>query len=96
MEKLKEYKWPLITIFSTIIVLIIMLSIGYTLGFLSENPDGLERVLEDAGHEGGGDIWTPILSWIENNYLAGIIGIVLITLIVIGFFYLNKWSKTRK
>ncbi|MBN1214065.1 MAG: hypothetical protein JXA99_01360 [Candidatus Lokiarchaeota archaeon] len=96
MEKLKEYKWPLITLFSTIIVLILMLSIGYSLGFLSENPDGLERVLEDVGHEGEGDIWTPILSWIENNYLAGIIGIVLITLIVIGFFYLNKWTKMRK
>ena len=49
MSTLKEYKWPIITIFSVIIVLAIILSIGYTIGFLSEDLDGLERVVEDAG-----------------------------------------------
>ncbi|MBY9007597.1 MAG: hypothetical protein KGD63_12675 [Candidatus Lokiarchaeota archaeon] len=96
MEKLKEYKWPIITIFLTIIILIFMLSIGYTFGFLSENPDGLEKVIEDAGYVEQEGLWVPILSWVENNYLEGIIGIVIITLIVNIFFYFGIKSKKNK
>ena len=64
-----------------------MLSIGYTIGFLSENPDGMEKVIEDAGVNQPEGFWEPIFSWIENNYLAGITGIVIIFTIVGIFFY---------
>ena len=96
MINIKKYKTPIIIIFCVIIVLAIMLSIGYTIGFLSEDLDGLERVVEDAGVSETKNIWTPILSWIENNYIAGIVGIVLISTIVGGFFYLNTHQKNKK
>jgi len=61
------------------------LGLGFTVGILSSDPDGLERALIDAnggGEEGEAWIedlispWNPPLGNISNEYLAGIIGII--------------------
>ena len=97
MNNWKKYKWPLFTIVVTILVLILLLTVGYSLGILSENPDGLEKVLETEGVSEPESFWTPILSWIENNYIAGILGIVIIFSLIALFFYLNAYhTKKRK
>jgi len=73
------------------------MSIGFVLGFLSEDPDGLERSIIDAtggGEEGEAWIeslpspWDPILGWIENDYIAGLIGVLLSVILMISVFYL--------
>ncbi|MHA1194985.1 MAG: hypothetical protein ACTSRH_02790 [Promethearchaeota archaeon] len=98
MVDFKRYKWPLISIGIIICVLILIMSIGYTIGILSEDPDGLEKVLitfrGESWLEGLVSPWIPILSWIDNDYIAGIIGILLSTTIIVSVFYL--FSKIKK
>ena len=95
-----RYKWPLITVIVVSAALMLVIAIGFTIGFLSENPDGLERVLIDYfGEEWVENLkspWTPILSWITNDYVAGIIGIVLAIAVLMGSFYLITRLKKRK
>ncbi len=97
---LKKYKWPIITVSTIIIVLILVIAIGYPLGFLSENPDGLERVLidyfDESWLENLNSPWNPILAWIENEYIAGIIGIIIATIIMSSTFYIIIFLKKRK
>jgi Fe2+ transport system protein B len=85
MVDLIKYKWPIITIIIIIVALILMLTVGFAVGILSDNPDGLERALIDAmGEEWVENLpaaWIPILEWITNEYVAGIIGIVLSVII---------------
>lgn len=77
-----------------------MISIGFTIGFLSDNPDGLERVLIDHYGEDWLDNlaspWTPLLSWITNDYFAGIIGVILTLGLIISLFNFLKHSKKQK
>jgi uncharacterized membrane protein len=100
MIEWKRYKWPIITVVVIIAVLMIVLATGFTIGFLSEDPDGLERVLIDMyGEEWLESLispWVPILSWITNDYVAGILGILLSLLVIIGVFYLISYSKRKK
>ena len=95
-----RYKWPLITIFVIATALVLVIAIGFTIGFLSEDPDGLERVLIDFHDEEWlenlNSPWNPILSWITNEYVAGIIGIVLSIAILMASFYLITRLKKRK
>ena len=97
---LNKYKWPIITVSTIIIVLILVIAIGYPLGILSENPDGLERVLIDyfgeSWFENLNSPWNPILGWIENEYIAGIIGVIIITVIMSSTFYIIIFLKKRK
>jgi len=76
------------------------LTVGFTIGFLSENPDGLERVLIDYyGEEWLDNLfspWIPFLSWLNNDYIAGIVGIVLSVAVLMGTFYLFSHFKKRK
>jgi len=99
MVEFNRYKWPLITVVVVIAALMFVIAVGFTLGFLSENPDGLERVLIDInGEEWLENLfspWIPILSWISNDYVAGIIGIVLTITIMTGVFYLITYLKKR-
>ena len=78
----------------------IIISIGFTIGFLSNNPDGLERVLIDQYGEDWLDNlaspWTPLLSWITNEYFAGVIGIVLTLGFIMSLFYFIKHAKKKK
>ncbi len=99
MVEISRYKWPLITVVVVIVALMFVIAVGFTLGFLSENPDGLERVLIDInGEEWLENLispWIPILSWVTNDYIAGIIGIVLSIAIMTGVFYLITYLKKR-
>ena len=100
MSLLKRNKWPLITILIVIIALMSVIAVGFTIGFLSENPDGLERVLIDYyGEEWLENLfspWIPFLSWITNDYVAGIVGVVLSITVLMGTFYLITRFKKRK
>ncbi|MFX1324959.1 MAG: hypothetical protein ACFE8N_08375 [Promethearchaeota archaeon] len=100
MKNIRKYRWPIILSCLIIGILMLMMSIGFTIGFLSEKPDGLERVLID--HYGEDWLenlaspWTPLLSWITNDYFAGFIGIILTLGLIISLFYLIKYSKKKK
>lgn len=100
MVEFKRSKWPIITVLVIVAALMLVLATGFTIGFLSENPDGLERVLIDTyGEEWLENLfspWTPILSWITNDYVAGIIGIISSITLMIGVFYLISYSKKKK
>lgn len=95
----KRYKWPLITLIVIIAALMFVIAVGFTIGFLSEDPDGLERVLiNNNGEEWLENLyspWIPFLSWITNDYIAGIIGIILAIAIMIAVFYLIIFLKKR-
>jgi hypothetical protein len=95
MVDLKRFRWPILTIIITIIALSLLIAFGFTIGILSNNPDGLERVLEDFGSAEFSEFWYPILSWIENEYIAGIVGIVLSAILVGGVFYLLYFFKQQ-
>lgn len=99
MVELSRYKWPLITVVVVVASLMFVIAVGFTIGFLSENPDGLERVLIDInGEEWLENLfspWIPILSWVTNDYVAGIIGVVLSIAIMTGVFYLITYLKKK-
>jgi len=99
MVEISRYKWPLITVIVVVAALMFVIAVGFTIGFLSENPDGLERVLIDInGEEWLENLispWTPILSWVTNDYVAGIIGVVLSIAIITGVFYLITYLKNK-
>ena len=100
MSIIKRNKWPLITILIIVTALMSVIAVGFTIGFLSENPDGLERVLIDYyGEEWLENLfspWIPFLNWITNDYVAGIIGIVLSITVLTSAFYLITRFKKRK
>ena len=100
MIELKRFKRPLISVLIIIAALMLVLAIGFTIGFLSEDPDGLERVLIDLYGEEWLDnlnsVWKQILIWITNDYVAGIVGIILSITLMIGVFYLISYSKKKK
>ena len=101
MNKLFEkYNRSLLYIVILIVILMVIIAIGFPLGFLSEDPDGLERVLIDSQGESWLEnleaFWYPILSWIENESVAGIIGILLTLIIALGIFNLVKFVRNRK
>ncbi len=100
MGVIKRNKWPLITILIIITTLMFVLAVGFRIGFLSENPDGLERVLTDYYSEEWLENlfspWIPFLSWLTNDYIAGIVGIVLSIVVLMGTFYLITRFKRSK
>ena len=100
MAENNRYKWPLITVLTVIAALMLVIAVGFTIGFLSENPDGLERVLIDyRGEEWLENLfspWIPFLSWITNDYVAGILGVVLSIAVLMGTFYIITRLKKRK
>ncbi|MFX1426197.1 MAG: energy-coupling factor ABC transporter permease [Promethearchaeota archaeon] len=99
---ISKYKKPLLSILAVMGTLILMIAVGFTIGILSSDPDGLERVLIDQNGESWLDNltspWIPFLSWISNDFGAAILGIVISILIMSSAFYLiirNK-KKNRK
>lgn len=100
MAENNRYKWPLITVLTVIAALMLVIAVGFTIGFLSENPDGLERVLIDyRGEEWLESLfspWIPFLSWITTDYVAGILGVVLSITVLMGTFYIITRLKKRK
>jgi len=95
-----KYKKPLLYGVIIIVILIVVIAIGFPLGFLSTDPDGLERTLIDSKGEQWlenlGAFWNPILSWIENEYVTGILGIIITLGIAIGIFNLLKFVRNKK
>ena len=93
-------RWSIITIGIIVGVLMIMLAIGFIIGILSGNPDGLERSLIDARGEewveGLASPWEPIFGWIGNDYIVALLGISLTLLFVIGFFALIAYGTKKK
>jgi len=92
MVELEKYKWPIIELAIVIGVLMVMIAIGFAIGILSTDPDGLERAVIDAKGEewleGLPSVWTPVLRWIENEYIAGIIGTLLSVVLMMVVFWL--------
>jgi Fe2+ transport system protein B len=100
MNEIKKYKRPILSILIIIAVLMIMIAVGFTIGILSTNPDGLERVLIDENGESWLEHltspWVPILSWITSDYVAGIFGIIIsVTLIIFIFYSVRYFKKNR-
>ncbi len=97
--EIKNYKSPLLVIGVIIVVLMVMISIGYTIGILSNDPDAFERSIIDNKSEKWLEnlpsLWTPILSGIENEYLTGLIGIVLSVCLITAIFYAITRFKTK-
>ena len=100
MGELGKYKWSILTILIIIVVMMVMLTVGFTIGILSEDPDGLERALIDARGEAWLESlpspWEPILGWIENDYIAGIVGIFLSVVLMITVFYLIVFIQKKR
>lgn len=100
MNNIRKYKIPIILTCLTIGILMLMISIGFTIGFLSSNPDGLERVLIDQyGEEWLENLaspWIPILNWISNDYFAGFLGIILTLGFIMTIFYFIKHTKKKE
>jgi len=97
---IEKYKKTLLYTSIIIVLLIVVLAIGFPLGFLSGDPDGLERTIIDSQGETWLEtleaFWYPILSWIENEYIAGIIGLLLTLAIAIGLFNLMKYLRNKR
>ena len=78
----------------------LLLAVGFTLGILSDDPDGLERSLIDARgedwFEGLKSPWDPIFGGIENEFIAGVVGILLSVILMIFIFYLIAYVKKKK
>jgi len=99
MVEFEKYKWPILTIVIIIVVLMVMIAIGFTIGILSDDPDGLERVLINSkGEEWVENLpspWEPILGWIESDYVAGIVGILLSIILMCAVFYAIIYLKKK-
>lgn len=99
MKEFESYKWPILTIIIIIVGLMVMLTVGFTIGILSEDPDGLERALIDARGENWLENlpspWIPILGWVESDYIAGIIGILLSVVLMVAIFYAIAYIKKK-
>ncbi len=89
---LTKYKKPIISIFLVVGGLLLMIAVGFTIGILSDAPDGLERVLIDQNGESWlenlASPWIPLLSWITNDYGAAIVGIIFTIFMMTSAFYL--------
>ena len=81
------------------------LGLGFTIGILSNAPDGLERTLIDGkGGDEEGKIWiedlpspwNPPLGNITNEYIMGIIGIVFTFVLMISIFRVITVLKKKK
>ncbi len=89
----KGYTWVML-------IIVGLLLIGIPLA--SSDPDGLERVMENLGFEGAYNIFEGIFpdyivpvgnEWL-GTFLAGLVGIILIFVVMLGLqFLLVKKSK---
>ena len=89
---ISKYKRPIITVFFITGALLLMIAVGFTIGILSDAPDGLERVLIDQNGESWleslASPWEPIFSWISSDYGAAILGISVSIILMSSTFYL--------
>ncbi len=94
-----KYKKPIISIVIVVGGLLLMIAVGFTIGILSDAPDGLERVLIDQNGETWLENlvspWIPLLSWITSDYGAAIVGIILSVVLMSSAFYLIIHYKKK-
>ena len=94
-----RYKRPITSVFIVIGGLVLMIAVGFTIGVLSDAPDGLERVLIDQNGESWLENlvspWEPLLSWIKSDYGAAIIGIAVSVILMSSAFYLIIRNKKK-
>ncbi|MFX1571929.1 MAG: energy-coupling factor ABC transporter permease [Promethearchaeota archaeon] len=97
---ISKYKRPIISTILIIGTLMLMIAIGFTIGFLSGAPDGLERVLIDQNGESWLENlfspWVPLLSWITSDYVAGIIGIFISIALMSSVFYVIMHFRKKE
>ncbi|MFX1488028.1 MAG: energy-coupling factor ABC transporter permease [Promethearchaeota archaeon] len=87
----ERFKRPITSTIIIIGVLMFMIAVGFTIGILSESPDGLERVLIDYDENLLGNLqssWIPLFSWVKDDYSAGILGTVISIAILSSIFYI--------
>ena len=100
MADLTKYKGPLLSVLIIFIALAVMITIGFMIGVLSGDPDGLERSLIDARGEdwveGLASPWEPIFGWIGNDYIVALLGISITVLLIIVFFELIAYNTKKK
>jgi len=98
MNNFKQYRRAIFYIIIILGVLMLFLTFGFTLGVLSDNPDGLERVIIDNNGrswlEDLPSVWTPLLSWIKSDIFTGIIGILISFIFLISVFYAIMHKKS--
>ncbi len=100
MVNWENYKWPIITICVIFGVLMLMLTFGFTLGILSEDPDGLEatiiNVKGEEWLEGLTSPWEPIFGWIDNDYIAGTLGMLIAVGLMMSIFFIISYVKKHQ
>ncbi|MFX1327293.1 MAG: energy-coupling factor ABC transporter permease [Promethearchaeota archaeon] len=96
---ISKYRKPILSIVAITGILFVMIAVGFTIGILSEAPDGLERVLIEQNGESWLENlvspWVPIFSWITSDYGAAILGIVISSLLMCSAFYLIVRYKKK-
>ena len=76
-------------------VLLLFVTFGLYGIIISADPDGLGRTLADSGIEEPDPI-LALLSFLENDFVIAIIGILLIVGLSVGTFYLIGFIKNKK
>jgi cobalt/nickel transport system permease protein len=88
---ISKYKKPFTSVLAVIGILLFMIAVGFTIGILSDAPDGLERVLIDQNGESWLENlvspWIPLLNWVTSEYGAAVLGIILTVVIMSSTFY---------
>ena len=96
---IKSSKRPIISIAIVTGVLMLMIAVGFSIGIISDAPDGLERVLIDQNGETWLESlespWVPLFSWVKSDYGVGILGITLSVVLMSSAFYLVIQIKKK-
>jgi len=76
-------------------VLLLFVTFGFYGIIISGDPDGLGRTLADSGVQEPDPIMA-LLSFLQNDFIIAIIGILLIVGLSVGTFYLIGYVKNKK
>jgi hypothetical protein len=96
--KIERFKRPVTSVVIIIGVLMLMIAVGFTIGILSEAPDGLERVLIDYDENLLNNLehsWIPLLGWVKSDYSIGILGIIISVIIMSSIFFIIVRYKRK-
>ncbi|PMB75300.1 MAG: hypothetical protein C0193_01060 [Candidatus Bathyarchaeota archaeon] len=82
-------------------IILILVFLAILIPFASENPDGLEKVVETLGVEEREPLWSGLmpdytLPTISNSYISTFLAGVFGTLLVLGISYSVGMAITKK
>ncbi|MGB9714106.1 MAG: PDGLE domain-containing protein [Candidatus Bathyarchaeales archaeon] len=82
-------------------IILILVFLAILIPFASENPDGLEKVVETLGVEEREPLWSGLmpdytLPTISNSYISTFLAGVFGTLLVLGVSYAVGMAITKK